>query len=239
MTRKKVLLVIVEGPSDETALGYALSHVYDKDQVYVQVIHGDITIKDGVTSTNIVTKVGDEVKKFMINNHFKPSDFKGIIHIVDTDGAFIPEKHIIEDASCDGCLYLDDSIHTPTAEGIKKRNHQKQETICRLIGTGTIRTIPYRVYYMSCNLDHVLYNKRNSTDIDKETDAYAFAATYKDNALGFLSFLCESDFSVTGNYKETWNYIQQDVHSLERHSNLRIALEEEMVRLRDQQNREE
>jgi len=33
MTRKKILLVIVEGPSDETALGYALSQVYDREQV--------------------------------------------------------------------------------------------------------------------------------------------------------------------------------------------------------------
>ena len=31
MTRKKILLVIVEGPSDETALGYALSQVYDRE----------------------------------------------------------------------------------------------------------------------------------------------------------------------------------------------------------------
>ena len=34
MTRKKILLVIVEGPSDETALGYALSQVYDREQVH-------------------------------------------------------------------------------------------------------------------------------------------------------------------------------------------------------------
>ena len=47
MTRKKILLVIVEGPSDETALGYALSQVYDREQVSIQVVHGDITTKKG------------------------------------------------------------------------------------------------------------------------------------------------------------------------------------------------
>ena len=49
--------------------------------------------------------------------------------------------------------------------------------------------VPYRGYYMSCNLDHVLYDKRNSTDEEKEQDAYAFAKTYKDNVTGFLSFM--------------------------------------------------
>lgn len=82
MTRKKILLVIVEGPSDETALGYALSQVYDREQVYIQVVHGDITTKDRVSASNIVTMVGNEVKKFLDNNPFKASDFKGIIHIV-------------------------------------------------------------------------------------------------------------------------------------------------------------
>lgn len=106
MTRKKILLVIVEGPSDETALGYALSQVYDREQVYIQVVHGDITTKGNASFTNIVTMVG---------------------------------------------------------------NAQKRETLFRLIGTGRMRTIPYKVYYMSCNMDHVLYDKRNSSDEEKRT----------------------------------------------------------------------
>ena len=33
-------------------------------------------------------------------------------------------------------------------------------------------TMPYRAYYMSANLDHVLYDKLNSSDKDKENDAF-------------------------------------------------------------------
>ena len=40
MARKKIVLVIVEGPSDEVALGMALSQVYDKDFIYVHIMHG-------------------------------------------------------------------------------------------------------------------------------------------------------------------------------------------------------
>ena len=61
--------------------------------------------------------------------------------------------------------------------------------------------VPYRVYYMSCNLDHVLYNKRNSTDEEKENDAYAFAKQYKGDRDGFVKFISESSFSVMGDFK--------------------------------------
>ena len=135
MTRKKILLVIVEGSSDETAIGYALSQVYDREQVYIQVVHGDITTKDRASSSNIVTLVGNEVKKFLDNNPFKPSDFEGIIHIVDMDGAFAPDEVIVADPECEKCSYSDTEIRTNSVERIKKRNAQKRKTLFRLIGT--------------------------------------------------------------------------------------------------------
>ncbi|MCR5651323.1 MAG: hypothetical protein K6F86_09110 [Lachnospiraceae bacterium] len=224
MTRKKILLVIVEGPSDETALGYALSQVYDREQVYIHVVHGDITTKDSASSSNIVNMVGNQVKIFLDNNPFKPSDFKGIIHIVDMDGAFVPDEVIHEDSGCERSSYSDTEIRTDSVERIIKRNAQKRETLFRLIGTGKVRSIPYRIYYMSCNTDHVLYDKRDSTDEEKENDAYDFAAKYKGDVEGFLHFMCESDFSVDGEYKDSWKYIQTGLHSLERHSNLSVCL---------------
>ncbi len=54
MARKKIVLVIVEGPSDDTALGIALNRIYDRDFVYVHIMHGDITTRQGVTPVNIV-----------------------------------------------------------------------------------------------------------------------------------------------------------------------------------------
>lgn len=38
MPRKKIVFVIVEGPSDEEALGVLLNRIYDSKAVYVQVI---------------------------------------------------------------------------------------------------------------------------------------------------------------------------------------------------------
>ena len=87
---------------------------------------------------------------------------------------------------------------------------------------------------MSRNLDHVLYGKLNSTDEEKENDAYAFAKKYKDDIDGFLSFISDSDFARIDGYKESWEFIRQDLHSLERFTNLGLCFLE--IRKERQQN---
>ena len=80
---------------------------------------------------------------------------------------------------------------------------------------------------MSCNLDHVLYNKLNSTDEEKENNSYRFARKYKSDTEGFKEFISESDFSVGGDYLSSWKYIKEDKHSLERHTNLSLCFPKE------------
>lgn len=227
MARRKIVFVIVEGPSDETALGITLNQVFDKDSVYVHIMHGDITTRTGVTSQNIVLKIGNEIKAYAKSNHYKASDFKQIIHIVDTDAAYLPENRIVEEAESVELSYLDDGIYTRDKQKVISRNKQKTENLFRLRTCGNILGIPYRVYYMSCNLDHVLYDKRNSSDEEKEQDSYNFAKLYKKNVKDFLKFMCNSTFSVKGDFKESWKFIEKDMHSIERHTNLPICLEEE------------
>lgn len=227
MARRKIVFVIVEGASDETALGIALNQVFDKELVYVHIMHGDITTRTGVNSQNIVAKVGNEVRAYAISNHYKASDFRQIIHIVDTDAAYLAEDKVLEDSACEELLYQDDGIHTNDVRKVIARNRQKIDNLYRLRSCGNIWGIPYRVYYMSCNLDHVLYDKRNSTDEEKENDAYAFAKKYRNNVDSFMNYICESIFSVKGSFKDSWEFIEKDMHSIERYTNLPICLEEE------------
>ncbi len=116
-------------------------------------------------------------------------------------------------------------------QSIIERNKQKTDNLYHLRGTGQIWKIPYRVYYMSCNLDHVLHNKRNSTDDEKETDAFVFAKKYKNDVNGFVSFICDSEFSVKGDYKESWMHIEDGMNSIERYTNLGICIMEETIRI--------
>ena len=80
---------------------------------------------------------------------------------------------------------------------------------------------------MSCNLDHALYGKLNSTDEEKENDSYAFAKRYREDIPGFIKFISESDFSVMGGYSQSWQYIREELHSLERHSNFGLCFKTE------------
>ena len=228
MARKKIVLVIVEGPSDDVALGMALSQVYDKDFIYVYIMHGDITARRGVSSKNIVAKLGNEVTAYAKSQHYKASDFKQIIHIVDTDGAYIPDDNIMEKENYLDIRYENDGIYTNNKASVMTRNQQKRDNLYRLRSCGIIWTIPYSLYYMSCNLDHVLYDKKNSTDKDKENDAYVFAKKYKGKVESFKEFICKSPFSVTGDYKGSWDYIEKDLNSVNRYTNLCICIENEL-----------
>ena len=46
MNEKKVVAFIVEGPSDEAALGSIMKEYFSSDEVQFVVVHGDITLKD-------------------------------------------------------------------------------------------------------------------------------------------------------------------------------------------------
>ena len=228
MPRKKIVFVIVEGPSDEEALGVLLNRIYDSKAVYVQVMHCDITTELDVNAGNVVAKIGDVVKQYA-GRAFKPVDFSRIIHITDMDGAFIPDDAVVEDAAAVKPLYSATEIRTQRKSGIENRNQRKRECLNRLSAASQIWGVPYQIYYMSCNLDHALYGKLNSTDDEKEADAFAFAKKYRDDIPGFMKYISESDFSVAGSYPQSWQYIREGLHSLERHTNFGLCFQEEAV----------
>lgn len=228
MPHKKIVFVIVEGPSDEEALGVILNRVYDSKAVYVQVMHCDITTELDVNAGNVVAKIGDVVKQYA-GRAFKPGDFSRIIHITDMDGAFIPDDAVVEDAAAVKPLYSVTEIRTQRKSGIENRNQRKRECLNRLSAASRIWGVPYQIYYMSCNLDHALYGKLNSTDDEKEADSFAFAKKYRDDIPGFMKYISESDFSVAGSYPQSWQYIREGLRSLERHTNFGLCFQEEAV----------
>ena len=223
MARKKIVFVLVEGPSEEEALGVILNRIFDNETVHVHIMHCDITTQNGVTPLNILSKIGNEIRGYIASNPYKKDDFKEIIHLVDTDGVYIPDANIIQDSSTDNPIYSLTDIRTKNKVAIEKRNKQKRDNVNRICGVKEILGIPYSIYYMSCNLDHVLYNKQNSSDEEKEDDSYIFAKKYRNKIPEFISFITESGFSVMNGYAESWDYIKQDLHSLERHTNFGLC----------------
>ena len=219
---KKVVLFIVEGPSDETALSTVLYRIFSNDQTRFFVVHGDVFTKKDVSPNKIVIEVGAQIKKFMDTYHFNKSDIKQVIHLTDTDGVFIPETAIAEE-----CVegkkypyYAESCILTPNPRGIIFLNVQKCQNLQRFVATGQVCNIPYRLYYFSCNLDHVLYNQINLSDSEKQLMAENFDEQYADNAEAFIRFVRDSDFSVGGSYIDSWKFIETGINSLQRYTNL-------------------
>lgn len=226
MAHKKIVFVIVEGSSDDEALGFLLEKLFDKNKVFTFIVHGDITSDKGTTSTNILSKVGKIVERFAKSNHFAKVHFQEVIHLIDMDGTYVSEDKVVEDLSAENVFYTPTEIRTKDPEGIRKRNKKKKECIDKLSSTKKIwGTIPYQAYYMSCNLDHVLFNLQNATDEEKEFNSFDFARKYKNDINDFIQFMCCSDFSVMGEYLESWRYIKEGCRSLERHSNFGICLQ--------------
>lgn len=223
MARRKIVFVVVEGPSDEEALGAVITRIFDESSVFVKIMRCDITTEKGINAGNIISKVGNVIRLYAKDNHFTKNDFKRIIHITDMDGAYISNENIVEDTESKKPVYSENKILTRDKQGIEERNEQKRTNLNRLCGCDEIWNVPYRIFYMSCNLDHVLYNKLNSSDEEKENDSFRFAKKYKDKTTEFLSFISESSFSVVTDYKDSWEYIKKDLHSLERHSNLGLC----------------
>ena len=62
MARKKIVLVIVEGPSDDSALGVILNRLFDKNKVHIaddRVVENPDAEKPVYTLTNIQTAKRD------------------------------------------------------------------------------------------------------------------------------------------------------------------------------------
>lgn len=223
MGEKKVIVFIVEGRSDEAALGSIMKEFFSNHEVQFIVVHGDITLKDYVSVDTIRNKINDQVDKIKNRYRYQYSDFLKIIHIVDTDGVYIPESDIQQE-DVEKVTYYIDHIAAKNPEAIRKRNKIKGDILFKLRKTGKIhKTIPYKVYFNSCNLEHVLYGElRNFTDEEKEEHSDAFAEEYEGKVDQFIAFISDLSVAVSGSYQKTWDYIEKERNSINRYTNMNL-----------------
>lgn len=229
MARRRAKIVIVEGPSDNTALSVYLSRYFDEKNIEFIELHSNILSEIYKKPNNIITDLNNIIDAFLENNRYiKLTYIDEIIQIVDTDGMFIEDSKVIEDNSATINQYTLDNVYTDNVERIRDLNKIKTGNIEILLSKNdiTIRKhkIPYSVYYMSRNLEHVLHNRMdNVSDDDKKKLAFQFANKYK-NVLDFVNFIKNSSFSVDDEYKKSWRFIKEETNSLKRFSNLGLIL---------------
>lgn len=237
-TEKKIVFFIVEGITDQISLENIVDTLVDEynssttygENVIFDISDGDITSDYSSKPSNIKSKIV-KIIKAKGKRKFAPTDYKEVIHIIDTDGAYIDDSRIFQDESKEKFFYSLDGIYYKNREDVIERNKHKRKIIDSLLGIKTVYgSVKYRVFFLSSNIEHVLHDEMNVEDARKIELAKAFESEYEDKVKEFIDFICNSSFSCKENYHESWDFIKKDNNSINRYTNLDIFINEYSVK---------
>lgn len=225
--KKKVLLVICEGLSDDVTIHKALNNFAKKnvEQIHVEITEGDIAYREDVDENNCVERVLQIVKNFKKKNFLYASDFFAVVHIIDTDGVFMRDSSIIEDKNVESPIFSGNNLLTPNKELTIERFRKKQKIYKNLLEEETIDNVKYFKFYFSRNLEHALYDKPNATKSEKITLSDEFEKRYREDAEGFYGIMNSMLFAVPNDYIKSWEYILTNDNSINRCSNFIVLLD--------------
>jgi len=225
---KKVILFLVEGVTDETVLGLLLSRIMEEKQIVrFKIIGGDITTRSGTNANNCINRVVDQIKEFLAQDIYQKNDILEVVHLVDMDGAFIPDDHVVRSTKQlpkgTHIYYTTEQILTDNVDGVINRNHQKAEVLDKLSSTKELYgKIPYQIYFFSCNLEHVFYNCQNAVDTEKYDMAKKIEDQFVENPREFVEFLNSGEIPLSNDYSDSWKLLKQEEESLKRHTNFHL-----------------
>lgn len=223
---KKIILLLVEGQTDEDALAPIYTRLVKEHDMDFDVLRTDITADEKMTAKYIEKRIKKEVDKYLQRHPFiQKNDILKVVQIIDTDGAFIPSSQV-KQSSTEKTEYFDTHIQAKNKNRLIRRNISKRAIIYHLRKAKEIAGMAYEIYYFSRNLEHVLHNISSElTDTEKEELAFKTADYYSQKPIDFLHLLFEDTFYVPGTYEETWDFIMDNGNSLKRYSNMSIFFE--------------
>lgn len=225
----KAVIFIVEGATDKKALENIFKKIYKHKDIHFEFTHGDLTSDETVNTTNVEDKIYEFVDKYRKYKSLKRSDIWQIVHIFDMDGAYIDDSKIIQGDSTE-IVYSTENISCKNIQKPINRNKHKRELMDYLLSLNDIKGISYRCYYLSSNLDHALYDQLNLSDEQKSQYAQVFYEQFMGKEMLFIKFLdIEVVNGVPESFPASWKYIKEDLHSLQRHTNLNIYFKENPV----------
>lgn len=120
MSKPNVILMLVEGSSDETLLAPAFNALLDSTIADSDSFRCDVTTPSlfpnnareaGLLVANDVREVvRDKVKYHLDRSDYRKADYSHITQVIDLDGAFVPNDLVIEDSSIPRIQYGADAI---------------------------------------------------------------------------------------------------------------------------------
>ena len=205
---KKVILFLVEGETDEDALAVIFTRLVNNHDIKFEVLRTDITADEDMT----VKYIEERIDK--------------VVQIIYTDVAFIPTS-LVKQSRNRKTEYFDTHIEAKDKDRLIRRNISKRNIVYSLYNRETVAGFPYEIYYFSRNMEHVLHDRAEDlTDDEKEELAFDIADQYTDQPEKFLEYLYDEGFHVCGTYKDTWEFIMDGNHSLNRYCNVAVFFEQ-------------
>ena len=242
MAKRKIVLLVVEGASDASLLVPAFSSLIENRLFQGQEFHCDVLTapnhreefrrRNGFYPADNPVQTVRELVEYYRRDHDRTWGQLGhVIQICDLDGAFTSDDRVREDPLVDGTQYSTTDIITPSrtiliADRTTKRNGVdallKLDGFRKKNGRATLM-VPYRLFYVSRNLEHAFRGRIDNLDAQhKQSSAIKLADRFTRNPNLFSTTL-QSLRRIHGNpttWEESWQYAMQDLHSLERGSNL-------------------
>ena len=216
---KKIILFLVEGSTDSTSLGLVMSRLLETADVRFYVLGGDICYRYRINDENAAKTVMRPINGFLQRYRLKKTDILQIVHIIDTDGAFIPPERVIRGGT-ENAYYKDTCIETLSVDSLRSRNELKTMAANALSKLSYVDKIPYAFYYFSRNIEHVLHDRAdNLSSREKRICSENFENRYADHPEDFVKFMKSREVAVRGSYHKTWEYIFRGTNSLKRGSN--------------------
>ena len=227
--RKKALLVLLEGGDDLlTVMKHVESIIDDNESITSspKIIGYDIT--NCVSYNNIVIKLIDHTNLLSVlaqninlairENHLKKQDILEVVLISDIDGAFL-DNDLIVDGGVEKITYYTDWIEAKNKNDIVLRNERKRRNIKQLCNLSKVCGLDFHFYYWSCNMEHVLYNKINLKQDEK--DCYA-TKNKKVSKEDFLKAINDLAVQSSTDYYESWDELMQIKDFIPRKNNVNI-----------------
>ena len=127
----KLILVLVEGPTDRDALGLVFSRLAGEQAVVFDVLHTDLTAKEELTAKYIEERMEEEIGRYLNRNPFiRRQDIGKVVQLIDTDGAFVPADRVVQGQG--ETEYTEACIFAKDRDRMIRRNISKRGIVYRL-----------------------------------------------------------------------------------------------------------
>lgn len=182
---------------------------------------------------DIRTVVRDRVREHVDHSLVRPGRYLCVAHLIDLDGAYVPEDHVLLDTALSHISYGADHIATPNRDRTLRVMEEKRRQISLLLredaamSLGHGMAVPYRLFFVSRNLEHALNGSMGTlTQSEKDDQAAVNAMVFHRNPkrlfdeLTYLYATQRPAGVIRPTWRQTWDHVAEETRSLERGSNL-------------------